>query len=215
MSLSSRLARVRSQAARVAASSGAPAVVDADADSDLPRREAAIEARPERSREPKPTAELTAALARFVDDERPTFRVDRLAALAGRYQVDVERADDGLLPGNGTGGSIDEGLLRIGGAESRRRLGDRRARVADVPPAMQFLALRAQGLTAPETLEVGSLPPVPLGNAEGAPETDPCTACGGATRVAMVDLVEDVATVECILCGLRREESAGSVLYGS
>jgi hypothetical protein len=28
----------------------------------------------------------------------------------------------------------------------------------------------------------------------------------------MVDLVEDVATVECIPCGLRREESAAELL---
>jgi hypothetical protein len=208
VSLSSRLARVRGQAAPSADPTGAPGGPGAE----LPRRDPLDRPSQRSGRESATAADVTAALTRFVDEERPTYRVERLAALAAARTADITRATDALLPGNGEGGSIDQALLRIGGPESRRRLGDRRARIEDVPPALQFLALRAQGLSTDETLSVGSRPPVPT-TGRDVVDTAPCKGCGGSTRVAMVDLVEDVATVECTRCGLRREESAAVVGY--
>jgi hypothetical protein len=209
LSLSSRLAWVRSQPAPQADDPDAP-----EAESprtDLPRREAERSLPPPIRSEARPAANLRAALTRFVDEERPTFRLERMAALAPRQPVELATPDDSLVPGNSSG-SIDEALLRIGGPESRRRYGNRRATVRDVPPALQFLALRAQGMSAPETLEVGSRAPVPLSGTGAPPPTEPCDDCGGPTRVAMVDLVEDVATVECTVCGFRRGELASDIV---
>jgi hypothetical protein len=150
--------------------------------------------------------EVVAALARFVDDEAPLARVERMAALARRNQAPTAPVDETLVPGNMRTGSKAE--LALGEARYRvaRRSGAGRPQV---PPAMQMLAMRAQGMTAAQTIVAGSAP-VPERRGSAAVDLGSCGGCGGPLRVARLDLEARSVLLECMACGLRRfEEDAG------
>jgi hypothetical protein len=63
---------------------------------------------------------------------------------------------------------------------------------------------------APLTRSVAVAPSAPEGATAAYPFLAPCLACGGATRVAVVDLAQESATVECVACGLRRHDGPGT-----
>jgi hypothetical protein len=124
-------------------------------------------------------------MERAVERERPAFGVTRAAALAAVAARGArhDRATGVHLPGNGAG-LRDEGGLAAQ-LPAAPRPGD-----GSVPRAMELIT-RPAWTAGP-----------------GAIVLDPCTACGGATRVAALDLTSEAATIECVACGLRRWDVA-------
>jgi hypothetical protein len=144
---------------------------------------------------------VQAALARWVDEERPLAPVERMAAAgANRDQPMLSLGEQSSIPGNDPGGHAEQLALD---------LAVRRKPAVDAPEvrALDLMALRVRASAGPIFgPESGVVPAVP------GPEVDlgSCVACGGALRVAVVDLAGGSAALECIACGLRRIESDGS-----
>lgn len=139
-------------------------------------------------------------MERAVERDHPAFQVTRAAALASLAArgEHLDSTEEMHFPGNGAARTPEGELYSL------LPIASRPSWVA-VPSALDLITMRAKGIMPGETSLAAAQPdPVAMPPMGGGVVLEPCAACDGPTRVAVVDLAQDSATVECVACGLRR-----------